>query len=215
MRQVLDFAEVEPNVARDRRVKLPARMREEPEPPDADHVVAMLARLTARWRLAFVTAEQTGMRVGEIASVAWRDVDVAGSRVRMRARETKSRRGKWVPVPAWLMDEVEASCPLEDRLPDRHVFQRVDEAGLRNAMLRACRTARIPVYSPHDLRHRRITIWHHAGVPIREVQERVGHSRASITLDVYSHVMPVSEVPEDELRALIRRDGEVPVRSRA
>ncbi len=215
LRQVLDFAEVEPNVARDRRVKLPPVVREEPEPPDADQVVGMLARLTARWRLAFVTAEQTGMRVGEIASVAWRDVDVAGSRFRMRARETKSRRGKWVPVPAWLMDEVEASCPLEDRLPDRHVFQRVDEAGLRNAMLRACRTARIPVYSPHDLRHRRITIWHHAGVPMREIQERVGHSRASITLDVYSHVMPVAEVPSDELRALIRHGGEVPVRSRA
>lgn len=215
LRQVLDFVEVEPNVARDRRVKLPPVVREEPEPPDAGAVVAMLARLTARWRLAFVTAEQTGMRVGEIASVAWRDVDVAGSRFRMRARETKSRRGKWVPVPAWLMDELEAVCPLEDRLPDRHVFPRVDEAGLRNAMLRACRTARIPVYSPHDLRHRRITIWHHVGVPMREIQERVGHSRASITLDVYSHVMPVAEVPADELRALIRRGGEVPVRSRA
>lgn len=215
LRQVLDFAEVEPNVARDRRVKLPPVVREEPEPPDADQVVAMLGQLTARWRLAFVTAEQTGMRVGEISSVAWRDVDAAGSRFRMRARDTKSRRGKWVPVPGWLMDEIEATCPLEDRLPDRRVFARVDEAGLRNAMLRACRTAKIPVYSPHDLRHRRITIWHHAGVPMREIQERVGHSRASITLDVYSHVMPVAEVPADELRALIRRDGEVPVRSRA
>jgi integrase len=213
LRQVLDFAEVEPNVARDRRVKLPAVVREEPEPPDAHHVVAILARLTVRWRLAFVTAEQTGMRVGEIASVAWRDVDATDSRFRMRARETKSRRSKWVPVPEWLMEEIEATCPLEDRLPDRKVFARVDEAGLRNAMLRACRTAKIPVYSPHDLRHRRITIWHHAGIPMREIQERVGHSRASITLDVYSHVMPVSEVPVDDLRALIRCDGEVPVRS--
>ncbi|HET6683064.1 MAG TPA: site-specific integrase [Gaiella sp.] len=211
---MLDFAEVEPNVARDRRLRLPRVVREEPEPPDADQVAAMLTRLALRWRLAFVTAEQTGMRVGEIASVAWRDVDATGSRFRMRARDTKSRRGKWVPVPGWLMEEIEATCPLEDRLPDRRVFAGVDEAGLRNAMLRACRTAKIPVYSPHDLRHRRITIWHHAGVPMREIQERVGHSRASITLDVYSHVMPVSEVPADELRALMRRDGEVPVRSR-
>jgi integrase len=215
LRLVLDYAEVEPNAARDRRVKLPRVVREEAEPPDAHHIVAMLARLTTRWRLAFVTTEQTGMRVGEIASVAWRDVDASDSRFRMRARETKSRRGKWVPVPRWVMDEIEATCPLEDRLPDRRVFTRVDEAGLRNAMLRACRTAKIAVYSPHDLRHRRITIWHHAGVPMREIQERVGHSRASITLDVYSHVMPVAEVPADELQALIRRGGEVRVRSRA
>ena len=91
LRQVLDFAEVEPNVARDRRVKLPAVVTEEPNPPDADHVVAMLRLLTPRWRLAFVTAEQTGMRVGEIASVTWADVDVAGSRFRMKAKDTKSR----------------------------------------------------------------------------------------------------------------------------
>ena len=215
LRQVLDYAELEPNVARDRRVKLPPVVRDEPEPPDANHVLAILARLTPRWRLAFVTAEQTGMRVGEIASVRWADVDVAGLRFRMRRRETKTNRAKWVPVPAWLMEELEASCPLEDRLADRKVFIRVDEAGLRNAMLRACRTAGIASYSPHELRHRRMTIWHHAGIPMREIQERVGHSRASITLDVYSHVMPVAEVPPDELRALIRRVGEVPVRSRA
>ena len=213
LRQVLDFAEAEPNVARDRRVKLPAIVREEPEPPDADHVEAMLERLTHRWRLAFVTGEQTGMRVGELASVTWGDVDLAGSRFRMRARETKSRRGKWVTLPAWLADEIAASCPLEDRSADRKVFVRVDEAGLRMAMRRACQSAGIAVYSPHDLRHRRITIWHHAGVPMREIQERVGHSRASITLDVYSHVMPVREVPEEVLRALLRSPREVPVRS--
>jgi integrase len=215
LRQVLDFAEVDPNVARDRRVKLPRIVRDEPEPPDAQHVLAMLDKLTPRWLLAFVTAEQTGMRVGEIASVCWRDVDVAGSQFRMRARETKSRRAKWVPVPEWLMDEIGASCALEDRLPDRRVFLRVDEDGLRNAMLRACRTAQIPVFSPHDLRHRRITIWHHGGMPTKEIQQRVGHARKSETLDVYAHVMPLAEVAETEFLAALRRRREVPVRSRA
>jgi integrase len=215
LRQVLDFAEVEPNVARDRRVKLPRVVRDEPEPPDADAVVAMLSKLTRRWLLAFVTTEQTGMRVGEIASLCWRDVDVAGSRFRLRSRETKSRRAKWVPLPAWLMKELAASCPLEDRLPDRRVFQRVDEDGLRNAMIRACRQAGIVVYSPHDLRHRRISLWHHQGVPLRVIQERVGHARASMTLDTYSHVMPLAEVPKWAFLAALRSAGEVPVRSRA
>jgi integrase len=215
LRQVLDFVEVEPNVARDRRVKLPRIVRDEPDPPDADSVLAMLSKLTKRWRLAFVTTEQTGMRVGEIASVSWRDVDVSGSRFRMRSRETKSRKAKWVPVPGWLMDELTASCPMEDRLPDRHVFQRVNEDGLRNAMIRACRTAGIVVYSPHDLRHRRITLWHHAGMAARTIGDRVGHTKPSMTLDVYSHVMPLSEIPADDLLAALRRPREVPVRSRA
>jgi integrase len=82
-------------------------------------------------------------------------------------------------------------------------------------MLRACRTAGIPVYSPHDLRHRRITIWHHAGVPLKQIGDQVGHTKVSMTLDVYSHVMPVSEIPVEDLRAALRRSGEVPMRSRA
>ena len=212
---VLDFTDVEPNVARNRRVRLPERVPVEVEPPDAPHVQAMLEKLTHRWRLAFVTAEQTGMRVGEIASLQWRDVDVADSQFRLRARETKSRRGRWVPVPPWLMDRIADSCPLEDRLSHRPVFERVTEDGLRNAMLRACRLAGIPAYSPHDLRHRRITIWHHGGMPTKEIQGRVGHSRASTTLDVYASVMPVVEVPVDVLLGALLHSGEVPVRSRA
>ena len=125
LRQVLDFIGIEPNVARDRRVKLPAIVYDEPDPPDAPHVLAMLERLSRRWRLAFVATEQTGMRVGEIASILWRDVDVSSSRFRVRMRETKSRRAKWVPVPPWLMDEIADSCPLEDRLSDRRVFEGV------------------------------------------------------------------------------------------
>jgi hypothetical protein len=61
LRLVLDFAGVDPNVARDRRVRLPRIVREEPEPPDAGHVLAIVNALTPRWILAFVTAEQTGM----------------------------------------------------------------------------------------------------------------------------------------------------------
>ena len=42
-RLLLDFAAVEPNVARDPRVKLPKQTREEPNPPTAEHVEAILA----------------------------------------------------------------------------------------------------------------------------------------------------------------------------
>jgi integrase len=43
-------------------------------------------------------------------------------------------------------------------------------------------------------------MWHQSGVVARELAERAGHSRASMTLDVYAHVMPLHEVPEAELR---------------
>ncbi len=56
-------------------------------------------------------------------------------------------------------------------------------------MTRACLHAGLPNYSPHDLRHRRASLWHFQGVPLREVQSRVGHADMSITGDTYTHVM--------------------------
>ncbi|MEX2102535.1 MAG: tyrosine-type recombinase/integrase [Gaiellaceae bacterium] len=98
-----------------------------------------------------------------------------------------------------------ATCPNEDRSPDRPVFPVTSEQALRNTMARACRIAEIPLYSPHDLRHRRITLWHFGGVPVREIQERVGHARASVTLDRYSHVMPVDEIAPEVILEVLRR----------
>jgi hypothetical protein len=42
----------------------------------------------------------------------------------------------------------------------------------------------------HDLRHTHATHLLKAGVPVRVVSERLGHAAASITLDVYAHVLP-------------------------
>lgn len=56
-------------------------------------------------------------------------------------------------------------------------------------MVRGCKHAVIPSYTPHDLRHRCVSILFSAGVPLPIVKEVVGHGRASLTLDVYSHVL--------------------------
>jgi integrase len=69
-------------------------------------------------------------------------------------------------------------------------------------MLRACLIAKVPHYSPRGLRRRRISIWHQSGVVARDLAERAGHAKASMSLDVYSHIMPTTEVPEDHLTAL-------------
>lgn len=42
----------------------------------------------------------------------------------------------------------------------------------------------------HDLRHTHATVLLRAGVHPKVVSERLGHAKVSITLDVYSHVMP-------------------------
>lgn len=204
LKLIFDFAGADPNPARDPRVKLPADVRVETNPPTADQFLQMLQAMPPRYWLPLVTLEQTGMRVGEAATLTWGDVDEAGARFRLRAGATKARRARWVQVPGWLMETIAETVAREDRTEDRRVFAGFNADVAKNAMARACRTAGLPHFHPHDLRHRRGTIWHHdPAVSIREQMERGGWSRSDIAIDTYSHLMPLDEVPAETLRHLL------------
>jgi hypothetical protein len=115
-------------------------------------------------------------------------VDVAGSRFRIRHGKTKTAR-RWVAVPAWLMVQIQETCPLEDRTSERRVFPRFSVDGTEKAMSTACKLAEIPRYSPHDLRHRYASLKLREGVPVTDLAAQLGHSKKSLTLDTYSHVL--------------------------
>ncbi len=52
------------------------------------------------------------------------------------------------------------------------------------------RAAGLPVIRLHDLRHTWATIALTRVVPAKVVSDRLGHASVSITLGVYSHVLP-------------------------
>lgn len=56
-------------------------------------------------------------------------------------------------------------------------------------MARACKNAGIADYSPHDLRHRYASVQVARGVPVTMIADQLVHSRNSMTLDTYSHVL--------------------------
>jgi integrase len=114
LRQVLDHAAVEPNPAREGRIRLPRQEKAIVEPPSGEQVEAIIVNAPSRGRLPLRVLEQTGMRVGEVHQLEWRDVDVAASRFRIRHGKTASAR-RWVEVPAWLMVDVQETCPPDDR----------------------------------------------------------------------------------------------------
>jgi integrase len=188
LRLILDFAEIEPNPARDKRVKLPRIEVSVVEPPSAEQVEMIIANVTPQRRLPLRVLEQTGMRVGELSQLEWRDVDVAGSRFRIRQGKTASAR-RWVAVPAWLMVEIQESCPPDDRTPERRVFPGFTPDVAGNVMWRACKAAQIPMFHPHDLRHRYASLKLREGVPVTDLAAQLGHSKKSLTLDTYSHVL--------------------------
>jgi integrase len=102
IKQTLDHAGIQPNPARDRRVRVPRIEPEWVDPPSTREVVAILRSIPPRYRLPVALLEATGMRVGELLALVWGDVDVDGLRFRIRRGKT-SRARRFVPVPVELM----------------------------------------------------------------------------------------------------------------
>ena len=89
LRMLIDFIGIEPNVARDPRVKKPKQVREEPQPPSAEQYLAIIEAIGERWKLLFVTIEQGALRLGEAVALRWADVDAANLRLRLPRSATK------------------------------------------------------------------------------------------------------------------------------
>jgi integrase len=79
--------------------------------------------------------------------------------------------------------------PREDRNLSRQVFTGFSGDAFRTQLGRACTVAAIPLFSPHDLRHRRISLMHLRGVPWARIGEHVGQRSLAVTADTYTHVL--------------------------
>ena len=185
---VLDHARVQPNPARDRlTIKLPREERRQVQPPTAEHVEAVVRLLPRRYRLPALILDATGMRIGELEALTWGDVDEP--RRRWRIATSKTGRPRWVIPQPLLLDAVLDLCPRDDRHPERRVFEQVTSDRLRTALARACTAAGVPAFSPHDLRHRRVSLLHLGGMPWARIGELVGHDDLVTTARTYTHVV--------------------------
>jgi integrase len=178
------------NPARSKRVRFPREEREEISPPIAAHVEAVHRLLAPSYRLPLLWLDWSGARVGSIDTLAVGDYDERDRRVRLRASTQKTRAALWVDLPDVLAEAIEATLPpREDLDPAAALFPDCSADRLRTAIARACRAAGVPVLSPHDLRHRRISLLHRQGRSWAEIARFVGQRKLSLTADTYSHVM--------------------------
>jgi len=56
--------------------------------------------------------------------------------------------------------------------------------------LPALRRAEVPPITLYAARHGAATMWLEAGLPMKLVQELLGHASMAMTADVYSHILP-------------------------
>ena len=126
LKQMLDYAGIDRNPARDPRVRFPTAETEIPIPPTDKHVLAMLEKIPAARLLLYVFLEQDGGRIGEHVAFTWGDVDRESPRILARPEAVKGRRGRrkprWLQIPEWLMELLLETCPPEDRIGTRPLF---------------------------------------------------------------------------------------------
>lgn len=150
------------------------------------------------WILMVRLAARTGMRLGELLALHWEDVDldrglitVRRSAERYTISTTKNYRVRHIPMTSDLRKEFERA-----RAGDGLVFPTA-AGGLRqrsaagNALARACERAGIRRIGWHALRHTFASHLVIRDVPLRVVQELMGHSEITMTMR-YSHLSPSS-----------------------
>lgn len=181
------------------------------------------AAVEDRWGVLFAFALATGMRPEEYLGLQWKDVDLAHGIVTVRrALIWRSTGGGWyfgepktarsrrsIPLPASTLRAITEHRRQQaaERLKAGAAYQQNDlvfatpEGGPlapRNLKRRHFRPilerAKLPTdFRLYDLRHSCATLLLAAGEHPKVVSERLGHAGITLTLDVYSHVLPTMQ----------------------
>lgn len=199
-------------------VSPPHVQRPEMQTWDEDEITRFLeAAKTTPYHHLFYLALFTGMRRSELLALRWQDVDfimsqiyvsrslhvLKGGKVVFKSPKTaKGRRTVALPPSAILMlgehhekqklDRAMLGIPLND---DGLVFCQLDGGPLlpnsvTHAWIKLVRRTGLKPIRLHDARHTHASLMLKQGIHPKIVQERLGHSSVTITLDTYSHVTP-------------------------
>jgi len=185
----LDHHGVEPNVARDRRVKLPRERRPHIDPPLAAHLEAVSRAMPAKHVLPLLILDTSGARVRELETATVGDLDEQRRAIRVRPTNEKNERYRYLDLPDDLFAAIIATLPpREDRTLDAPLFPELTDARLRIAITRACKATGVPHFSPHGLRRRRGSLHYKRTGSLADVAELLGDSKR-VAADHYMYAL--------------------------
>ena len=159
------------------------------------------------WSAQVVVALRTGLRIGELLALRWEDVDLHAGRLLVR-------RSVWQGVESTPKGGRPREIPLSDQALQalgshphrgRCVFARLDgERRDRHGCTRALytiaeRAGQAVPFGWHVLRHTFASHLAMRGVPLKAVQELMGHATMEMTLR-YAHLAP--DVRRDAVQLL-------------
>lgn len=194
-------------------VPLPRATPRRMTPLDAGQARQLLLAVAGdRLEAVYHLSLDAGMRQGEVLALHWPEVDLEGGAVtvlqsleearggfRLKPPKTRAGRRRIPLAPSTVAALTRHKAAMK---AERHntrtgpVF--VAPGGgwvtksrfLCSSFRPALARAGLPRVRPHDLRHTMATLLLRAGVGVKVVSERLGHSDIALTLRTYTHVLP-------------------------
>jgi integrase len=171
-------------------------------------------------RAILATLVFAGLRIGELCELCWRDVDLSGGRITVRASKTDAgvRQIDILPVlrdelltlkantrRAGATDRVFSTMAGGSPNPS-NIRNRVLAAAVKRANERLAEAEEVPLperLTPHKLRHTFASLLVALGVDPGSVMDQLGHTDPTFTLRVYRHGMRRDPASREALRKLV------------
>lgn len=169
----------------------------------------------------YYLAIHTGMRQGEIIGLKWVDLDWDQNTLQVKRQvlhfkgggytftDPKTKSGKRTIILGskamqamkehketveTLRTEAGEKWTELDLIFPSAVGTPVTGSNIRRAFRKLLIASELPKIRFHDLRHTAASLMLNHGIPVLIASRRLGHSKPSITMDVYGHLMPIKQV---------------------
>ncbi|WP_430868314.1 tyrosine-type recombinase/integrase [Demequina aurantiaca] len=172
--------------------------------PNETAIARLIATSEPTFAVLFALAAYAGLRLGEARALTWGDADLNAGRLTIGKQLQQVPGGGWTESPPKygsfrtvpICAELKAILLPEEREEGRLVVEGREGGPVHpGSVQRTWREQRElcglpPTFRLHDLRHWYVSRLIGKGTDILTIQRRIGHARASTTLDVYAHVWP-------------------------
>ncbi len=191
-----------------RNVKVPHARLAPPQPYlTSEQVRKLVLSLREPYRTIVLTAVLTGLRPSELFGLYWSDLDFERQTMQISRsyymgefglpKTNKSRRT--LLMPAVLTSALKAHRLHSARKASELVFSTragkpIDPSRiLKKAVYPALAKLQLPKVGWRGFRHTLATLLQDSGVPVKVVQDQLGHSNPTTTLAIYTHAVPESQ----------------------
>jgi integrase len=196
------------------RVPLPRITQHEMRHLDPDELAALTDAIHPRYRALVLVSGYCGLRIGEIAGLRRRRVDLLRRRIEVaeiavevrghvQFGQPKTAAGhRTVPFPRFLTHELAEHLGRWPQPGSEGLVFTGPEGGVlrvpafrRRMWLPAVERAGLAPLRIHDLRHTAVSLWIAAGVDVKTIAVRAGHTLVRTVLDRYGHLRDREDDP--------------------